>query len=158
MGVGSSSRSSGSGNYFENFEFDGKKCTAYGHGILKDQKYIARDLVDQAVITKIEIWKVPLLEWIPFDFGLLYHAYLVLQTKTCVKGTDVGLRWSFEKNTKRIFLQYSTTNSTDVITKFQTENRLSQSFWKPQKLDEYELEQEMPMTDIFSVYLQTGNS
>ena len=150
--------SSSSGKYFKNFKFDGENCAAYGYGSFESSNIAPEDLINKSVITKIEIWKVPLLEWIPFDFGLLYHAYLVLQTRTRIGGTEQMLRWSFEKNTKRIYLQYSTANVTDVITKFEKENRLTRSFWSPHKLDEYELEQDMQMNDIFTVCVKTGNS
>lgn len=150
--------SSSSGNYFKNFKFDGRNCAAYGYGLFESPNIAPEDLIKKSVITKIEIWKVPLLEWIPFDFGLLYHAYLVLHTKTRIGGTEETLRWSFEKNTKCIYLQYSTAYATDVITKFEKKNRLTRSFWTPHKLDECELKQGMPMNDIFTVYLKTGNS
>ena len=161
MGIGSSSKSSGSVKSFADFQFDGRKCAWIRHGsasFLKSIKDDPGELVDQSVITKIEIWKVPLIEWIPFDIGLFYHAFLVFETKTVVNGKDANLRWSFEKDAEKISLQYSSIHSNSVIDKFGRNKRLPKGLWKPQKLDEYELKQEMPMEKIFSVYLDTGNS
>ena len=160
MGIGSSSKSSGSVKSFTRFQFDGQMCGYHRHGsslflesIFKDPK----KSIDHSVITKIEIWKVPLVEWFPFDFGLFYHAFLVFETKTGVT-TDANLRWSFEKDAEKISLQYSSIHGNDVIEKFGRNKRLPRGLWKPQKLVEYKLKQEMPMENIFSVYLDTENS
>ena len=121
MGSGSSSQSPKSGDYFKNYKFKGYECKIYyGKEIRKflnpvSEQYIQRAIkntVNTSRITKIELWKVPLafVQWLPSDFGLFFHAYLVFKTN---EGNEIlskasgELYWSFEKNAERIHLQLS---------------------------------------------------
>jgi hypothetical protein len=54
-------------------------------------------------IESVTVWKVPLFEWLPTDFGVLYHAYLVIRTNNTLNGELQY--WSLEKNPNFMILQ-----------------------------------------------------
>ena len=81
-------------------------------------------------INRMELWKVPLFEWLPSDFGFLYHAYLVFQTE------DQGRTsyWSFEKTSdQKVHIQESA-DKNDVIEFVAGKRRLQNCFWRPQQM------------------------
>lgn len=81
-------------------------------------------------INRMELWKVPLFEWLPCDFGFLYHAYLVFQTE------DQGETsyWSIEKTSdQKIHIQESAYPN-DVIQFVAGKRRLQNRFWRPRQI------------------------
>ena len=157
MGSGSSS----SADYFKNFKFEGREWKLYKYGLLQfidreGEEHLKEEIIRKSTVTRIELWKVPLFEWLPSDFGLFYHAYLVLKTKRLLQREET-LYWSLEKNRERVHLQLSY-GIGDVIGNFALSSRLFGNYWKPQKIDEYTPDSIMTVEEIFSVYLKSENS
>jgi hypothetical protein len=86
-------------------------------------------------IESVAIWKVPLFEWLPIDFGMFYHAYLVIETNNTLNGELQY--WSFEKNTKFLILQQTPQwTKRNVVNNLFGKPRLKGTYWKPTLLSE----------------------
>ena len=87
-------------------------------------------------IESIAVWKVPLFEWLPTDFGIFFHAYLVIETRD----TDSEFHyWSFEKNSKLLLLQQTPWGTKrNVVNGLNGKPRLRGNYWKPTLLIEEE--------------------
>ena len=87
-------------------------------------------------IENIAVWKVPLFEWMPTDFGIFYHAYLVLETIDTYGNFHY---WSFEKNSKFLILQQTPwVTKRNVVNGLNGKPRLKGNYWKPTLLIEEE--------------------
>jgi hypothetical protein len=62
------------------------------------------DQVDELKITHAAIYKVPLLEDLPSDYGFLYHAFVVFRTSP---ESRRGSWWSIEKTIRSLVVQRS---------------------------------------------------
>ena len=144
-----------------NLKFKGNEIFLIRYGLLKGvENHCIEEEMLKSTITRIELWKVPLCELLPSDFGLFYHAYLILETKRLLEGEtipkDGPLYWALEKNRKQINLQLSHGRS-NVVEMFCLKRRLSGNYWEPQKLDEYTFDSKMEMSKIFSHYVKSGH-
>ena len=87
-------------------------------------------------IENIAVWKVPLFEWLPTDFGIFYHAYLVLET---IDTYGEFHYWSFEKNSNFLILQQTPwATHRNVVDYIHGKPRLRGKYWKPTLLLEEE--------------------
>ena len=81
-------------------------------------------------IKHMELWKVPLFEWLPVDLGFLYHAYIVFETEDKENTTY----WSLEKAVdQKVHIQQSA-HKNDVIEYFAGKRRLRNFFWRPHRM------------------------
>jgi hypothetical protein len=85
-------------------------------------------------IKRIELWKVPIFEWLPTDLGFLYHTYVVFQTEE----QDRAMYWSFEKTWDQKLEFQKSGDKRDVIDRVSGKPRLLRRYWSPQRITHVE--------------------
>ena len=128
-----------SGALFSGFRRDTTLYSTYPDCIFNSTQLNDVTFVYSLMLYRIEsiaVWKVPLFEWLPTDFGIFFHAYLIIETRD----TDSEFHyWSFEKNSKLLLLQQTPWGTKrNVVNGLNGKPRLRGNYWKPTLLIEEE--------------------